>query len=96
MAVAGAAAIAIAVAGVALYSMARSADQTELAYEQGLVTRGLAFRIQEVEKELFAHVIWDEALINIDNRYDADWVRKNIGLPLTVGYGHEAVMVLSG
>ncbi len=96
VAVAGTSALAATVAGFALFSMATSADRTERAYEQGLVVRGLTYRIEEVEKELFAHVIWDEALINTDNRYDATWVRTNVGLPLTIGYGHHAVIVLSG
>lgn len=81
---------------VALVSIARDADVRERHYEAGLVQRGVEFRVAELEKELRPHIIWDEAMVNVDHRFDLEWVRKNVSLPIAAGYGHSSLFIISG
>lgn len=94
--IAGMAAGVILLAGVALTLATRHADVRERDYEQTLVDNGLRQRGKEIQAALNPFVIWDEAIIKLDNQFDLDWTRQNIGVSIGDGLGYKVVFVLDG
>ncbi|HWT52986.1 MAG TPA: CHASE4 domain-containing protein, partial [Caulobacter sp.] len=94
--IAGMAAGMILLAGVALTVATRHADVREREYEQTLVGNGLRQRAKEIQTALNPYVIWDEAIIKLDNQFDLDWTRQNIGVSIGDGLGYKVVFVLDG
>jgi diguanylate cyclase (GGDEF)-like protein len=92
--IAGMAAGMILLAGVALTVATRHADVRERQYEQTLVGNGLRQRGKEVQTALNPYVIWDEAIIKLDNQYDPAWASQNIGASLGGALGYKVVFVL--
>ncbi|WP_297509762.1 EAL domain-containing protein [uncultured Caulobacter sp.] len=84
----------ILLAGIALTLATRHADQRERQYEQTLVGNGLRQRGKEVQTALNPYVIWDEAIIKLDNQFDPAWARQNIGASLGGALGYKVVYVL--
>ncbi len=94
--IAGVAAGVILLAGFALTLAMRHADVREREYEQTLVGNGLRQRAREVQTALNPYVIWDEAVIKLDNQFDRAWASQNIGASLGGALGYRAVFVLDG
>ncbi|USQ97622.1 bifunctional diguanylate cyclase/phosphodiesterase [Caulobacter sp. RL271] len=92
--VAGMAAGMILLAGFALTIAARHADTRERDYEQTLVGNGLRQRAKEIQAALNPYIIWDEAIIKLDNRFDPAWASQNIGQSVGGALGNEVVFVL--
>jgi diguanylate cyclase (GGDEF)-like protein len=92
--IAGMAAGMILLAGVALTVATRHADARERQYEQTLVRNGLRQRGQEVQTALNPYVIWDEAIIKLDNQFDREWATQNIGVSLGGALGYKVVYIL--
>lgn len=92
--IAGMAAGMILLAGFALTVATRHADVRERQYEQTLVGNGLRQRGQEVQTALNPFVIWDEAIIKLDNQFDQAWASQNLGASLGGALGHKVVYVL--
>lgn len=92
--IAGVAAGVILLAGFALIIATRHADIREREYEQTLVGNGLRQRAREVQTALNPYVIWDEAVIKLDNQFDREWARQNIGASLGGALGYRVVFVL--
>ena len=92
--IAGMAAGMILLAGVALTVATRHADVRERQYEQTLVGNGLRQRGREVQTALNPYVIWDEAIIKLDNRFDQAWASQNIGASLGGALGYKVAFVL--
>jgi len=92
--IAGMAAGMILLASVALTVATRHADVREREYEQTLVGNGLRQRGKEIQTALNPYVIWDEAIIKLDNRYDPAWASQNIGVSLGGALGYKVVFVL--
>ncbi|HWU80148.1 MAG TPA: CHASE4 domain-containing protein, partial [Caulobacter sp.] len=92
--IAGMAAGMILLAGFALTVATRHADARERQYEQTLVGNGLRQRGQEVQAALNPYVIWDEAIIKLDNQFDQAWASQNIGASLGGAPGYKVVYVL--
>ncbi|UAL12000.1 putative bifunctional diguanylate cyclase/phosphodiesterase [Caulobacter segnis] len=92
--IAGMAAGMILLAGFALAVAARHADLREREYEQTLVGNGLRQRAKEIQVALNPYIIWDEAVIKLDNRYDPAWASQNIGQSVGGALGNEVVFVL--
>lgn len=84
----------ILLAVVALTIATRHADIRERQYEQTLVGNGLRQRAKELQTALNPYVIWDEAVIKLDNRFDHAWASQNIGASLSGSLGFKAVFVL--
>ena len=84
----------ILLAGVALTVATRHADVRERQYEQTLVGNGLRQRGKEVQTALNPYVIWDEAVIKLDNQFDQAWASQNIGASLGGALGYKVVYVL--
>ncbi|WP_454759193.1 EAL domain-containing protein [Caulobacter segnis] len=92
--IAGMAAGMILLAGVALTVATRHADVRERQYEQTLVGNGLRQRGREVQTALNPYVIWDEAIIKLDNQFDQAWASQNIGASLGGALGYKVAFVL--
>ncbi len=78
----------------ALTIATRHADIREREYEQTLVGNGLRQRGKEVQTALNPYVIWDEAIIKLDNQFDRAWASQNIGASLGGALGYRVVFVL--
>ena len=94
--IAGMAAGMILLAGFALTVATRHADVREREYEQTLVGNGLRQRGVEIQTAINPYVIWDEAIIKLDNQYDPAWASQNIGASLGGALGYRIVFVLDG
>lgn len=92
----GLAAIVLVMAAIGLVAGAHHADTREQRYEQALVAEGIAQRKAEIQTSLNPFVIWDEAIIKIDNRFDRAWIRQNIGASITANLGFPTVFILDG
>ena len=92
--IAGMAAGMILLAGFALAVAARQADVRERQYEQTLVENGLRQRGREIQTALNPYVIWDEAVIKLDNKFDRAWAVQNIGASVGDVLGNDVVFVL--
>lgn len=84
----------ILLAGFALTIATRHADARERQYEQTLVGNGLRQRAREVQTALNPYVIWDEAIIKLDNQFDRAWASQNIGASLGGPLGYRSVFIL--
>lgn len=92
--IAGMAAGMILLAGFALTVAARHADLRERQYEETLVGNGLRQRAKEIQAALNPYIIWDEAVIKLDNQFDLAWARQNIGASVGGVLGNDVVFVL--
>ncbi len=84
----------ILLAGIALTVATRHADLRERQYEQTLVGNGLRQRGKEIQTALNPYVIWDEAIIKLDNQFDQAWASQNIGASLGGALGYRVVYIL--
>ncbi|SOC35572.1 diguanylate cyclase (GGDEF)-like protein [Rhizobium subbaraonis] len=50
--------------------------------QETLVESNIALWISDIEFSLTAWTIWDEAIANLDNRFDREWTDRNIGASL--------------
>ncbi len=55
-------------------------DQAAKAQEETVVANGIDQRFKEIEKLVIPNVVWDDAVRNLDNRFEPDWAHKNVGL----------------
>ena len=91
------AAIAVALAAMMLFVSSRfaaSVDEQSRAREQEVVTNGLAEFQSEIGHRVVPQAVWDEAVINLDNRFSPEWAEENIGLFLNQTAGFEETFVL--
>lgn len=68
---------------VSLFLGAKAVDRIARQWEEAQLEHGLANRLTEVEAALVPQVDWDDAVRHLDNRFNADWARNNIGVYLT-------------
>lgn len=94
-AVAAGGGLAIVLLGVTLERMAANFDAVSLKREQEVVQNGLASRIDEVSRQIVPLVVWDDAVVNLDNRLNEAWARDNIGTYLHVTSGFRFSWVLN-
>lgn len=76
--------VAIAVLTATLGRMAEDFDRAALQREQVVVQNGLASRVTEIGGQVVPQAVWDDAVLNLDNRFSRDWARDNIGTYLHV------------
>jgi signal transduction histidine kinase/ActR/RegA family two-component response regulator len=79
--------------GVQLYA-AREADRSSLLRDQTLVENGMANRVTELGRRAIAITSWDEAVANLDNAFDLEWAKANVGRYFAETEGFEAAIVL--
>ena len=90
----GMAAVMVLLAAGLLVTAARQADLRERQYEQTMVSNGLLQRSKEVQTALNPYVIWDEAILKLDNDFDLGWASQNIGASVGGALGFNVVFVL--
>ena len=71
-----------------------SVDEQSLSREQEVVTNGLAGFQSEIGHRVVPQAVWDEAVINLDNRFSPEWAEENIGLFPNQTAGFEETFVL--
>jgi diguanylate cyclase (GGDEF)-like protein len=91
--------VVLAVVGYALFMGslflgATRVDYAERMREQALVANAVGHRLNEIGETLTSDVVWDEALENLDNRFDPVWADINIGRNLTHLFNFRTVYVL--
>ncbi|CAL1691055.1 hypothetical protein MMB232_01190 [Brevundimonas subvibrioides] len=93
-AVAAGGGVAIALLGATLLRMSDDFDRVALEREQVVVDNGLASRVDEIGRSVVPQVVWDDAVVNLDNRFDRAWARDNIGTYLHITNGFQFSWVL--
>ncbi len=88
--------VAIAVLTATLGRMAEDFDEVALQREQVVVGNGLSSRVAEIGRQVVPQAVWDDAVINLDNRFNRDWARDNIGTYLHVTNAFRFSWVLDG
>ena len=81
--------------GASLIAGARSADVESGRFERDQIESGLATRLTELEAMVMPQVIWDEAVLHLDNRFNARWAALNIGTFLTQTSGFEITEIIA-
>ncbi len=76
--------MAIALLTATLGRMAGDFDKAALQREQLVVGNGLSSRVAEIGRQVVPQAVWDDAVVNLDNRFNRDWARDNIGTYLHV------------
>lgn len=74
--------------------MAEDFDRVALQREQVVVENGLSSRVHEIGRQVIPQAVWDEAVLNLDNRFNRDWARDNVGTYLHVTNGFQFSWVL--
>lgn len=72
----------------------RAFDRQNVAHEQALARNGIAQRIEEVALLAIPQTMWDDAVANLDNRFDHGWADANIGKYLAQVAGFDSSFVL--
>jgi len=67
--------------------------QTE-ARQTALLNNGLAGKVQEINHQVVTQVVWDDAVQHLDNQFDPDWAKSNIGAFLFTTDGFDGAVVL--
>jgi len=86
--------VAIGVMTLTFGRMSADFDRIVQKREERLAANGLNARLAEVSQQVLPQVVWDDAVRNLDNRFDEDWARDNIGLYLeaTDGFGFSYIL----
>lgn len=73
----------------------RQVDQTSAERAQAMAQSGIEQRIEEVALMIVPQVVWDEAVIRLDHRFDPEWADSNLGSFLTSVGGFERTFLLA-
>ena len=71
-------------------------DATAAAREQHMVEQGFAHQVEELNKVIATQVDWDDAVLMLDHRQNADWADFNIGNYLYTFNGFTHSFVVDG
>ncbi len=72
----------------------RQIDSLSKAREEALVANDIRLRQAEMRKNMMTEGVWDDAVINLDRRFDAEWAEANITGFLSSTHGYQLVYVL--
>ncbi len=72
----------------------RAFDRESVVREQALAKNGIEQRIEEVALMVVPQADWDDAVSNLDNKYDPAWAEANIGKYLWTTNGFDRAFVL--
>ncbi|MCF8504080.1 MAG: bifunctional diguanylate cyclase/phosphodiesterase [Caulobacter sp.] len=75
-------------------SLVHQFDSVSREREQAVVANGLTGITGEVAHRVVAQAVWDEAVRNLDNRFDPVWASENIGQFLSQTGGFDTSFVL--
>ena len=87
---------AMAVFVASLLIWARQVDADVRTREIALVERGVLTSIAEIERSILPETNWDEAVVNLDNRFDAAWADANLNDYVAQNIDFEHLFVLDG
>ena len=85
---------AIAALTATLHLMAADYDRLAVDREQTVVNNGIQSRAAEVGQQVVPQAVWDDAVVNLDNRFDRAWAHDNVGTYLHVTNGFAFSWVL--
>lgn len=69
-------------------------DQIAAEREERLAQNGLRIRIREMQKTVVTETVWDDAVRNLDRRFDQNWAQANMVTFFEETSGYELMMVL--
>ena len=78
-----------------LFMIAERVDRDALRHEQQLVQRGVDAKIADLQRIVAPQVFWDEAVKNLDNRFDPAWAADNISAYLIGQGGFDMIFVVN-
>ncbi|MBB6123335.1 bifunctional diguanylate cyclase/phosphodiesterase [Sphingobium subterraneum] len=79
---------------IAGITLVKHFDTLSATREENVVQNGLRSRVTEVAQMVVPQAIWDDAVKNLDNRFDPEWAKQNIGVFLHQTSGFESTFVL--
>ncbi len=91
---AGMALLTVAVLVAVLFMTAARVDRDALDHEQALVARGVQSKTADIERIVSPQVVWDDAVQHLDNRFDPQWARENVGAYLLGQAGFDLIFVI--
>jgi len=71
-------------------------DRSAQVREEKLVANGLRLRAAEIGKVLETETVWDDAVQNLDNNWNASWAESNLVQFFTATSGFRLVYVFDG
>jgi len=80
---------------LSLVIWAREVDVTARMREEALLRDGVIARMAEIEAVTFPETNWDDAVENLDNRFDPEWARTNLTEYLQLSAPFEELFVLN-
>ncbi|WP_339915472.1 ATP-binding protein [uncultured Brevundimonas sp.] len=80
--------------GLSLVAGARSTDAYSGKFERRQIQTGLSTRLDELAALVMPQVIWDDAVVHLDNRFDPRWANLNIGTYLNQTAGFEQIEIV--
>jgi signal transduction histidine kinase len=81
---------------LSLDAIATRVDAASRVREETVVANGVQRAMKDAELIIEPQVMWDDAVLNLDRRYDAEWATTNIGQYLsTIGHFSD-ILVLDG
>jgi diguanylate cyclase (GGDEF)-like protein len=89
--------LAAVVIGLLLFVMVMLVDQFDIsaqAREENIVRHGVAARVHEVASTVLPQVMWDDAVLNLDNRFNRKWASENLGTYLNKTAGFDMTFAL--
>ncbi|MBI1340354.1 EAL domain-containing protein [bacterium] len=90
----GAALAAAILAGLSVF--AYHANRAAREREQDLVRNGFSAWIEERAVAVSSIALWDDAILHLDNAFDAEWSHQNVGEWLVVHEGFQVALALDG
>ena len=87
---------AIAVFLVSLVMWAKAVDDDVRRREEVLVARGVRASIAEIERSILPEANWDEAIVNLDHRFDPVWADANLHDYYAQNIDFEHLFVIDG
>jgi len=76
--------------------LAHEADASARTREHAVVGAGVASYTDDIVRRSVSVTLWDEAVTNLDNRFDEAWAQDNIGRYLADTEGFQAALVVDG
>ncbi len=89
-------AVAIVCIVVAVLSSAERADQSAIQHEQQLIARALSTRGERVLREVESVAESDQAIGNLDTKFDVGGAGQRVGQWLETFFDHDYVLILDG
>ena len=77
-----------------LFMIAARVDRDALLHEQALVERGVQSKTSDIERTISPQVDWDDAVAHLDNRFDPEWARENVGAYLLGQAGFDLIFIV--